>query len=527
MASRSPPFELRKRCLDTFKVPYHRFTRWKLIKVLEHYQQIPRISQCTKEGLFVQLEDYTKANDINQDIDLICRFVKTRLLPGEYSALSLRNFASDRIFHAYSGAEPPGQPSASVSLTDNSDGTDADSIQFNKELEFNAQRIPNSSLDDDTGGGDIGSDSSSWSITDDQDRYRPGFDDELEIEYSILSSPDLKTEYSSDHSDETSESSNRPSPDVKTEYDPEHPDLHLHDSDDATELFRHLDDTHDSDDDSDNDTLHNQLLVMLASIRHEHQTPKSPVQARGQKRQRETRLCIICLDSPDVDLFPEANCSETCAHEINVCTDCLTAHIGTQIRESPLRILCPGCSEPVGYQVVKTYASSEEFDRFERLGLMEAFKDDPSFIMCLGPNCDSGQLHEGGENEPIMECNSCHFKTCFVHKLPWHSGQTCEEYDLDRKEKLDQEAATNELLQRETKTCPNKSCGLHVMKISGCDHMTCHRCRFEFCWLCLAPYQAIRAHGNHYHEKNCRYYFDDTYGPRYEYDSDEESDISL
>mmetsp|Transcript_15759 Transcript_15759/g.23689 ORF Transcript_15759/g.23689 Transcript_15759/m.23689 type:complete len:381 (-) Transcript_15759:110-1252(-) len=36
------------------------------------------------------------------------------------------------------------------------------------------------------------------------------------------------------------------------------------------------------------------------------------------------------------------------------------------------------------------------------------------------------------------------------------------------------------------KRCPN--CKFHIEKSMGCDHMTCSRCRHEFCWKCMAAF---------------------------------------
>jgi IBR domain, a half RING-finger domain len=97
----------------------------------------------------------------------------------------------------------------------------------------------------------------------------------------------------------------------------------------------------------------------------------------------------------------------------------------------------------------------------------------PDFMMCLGPDCNSGQIHEGGDAQPIMTCTACKFKSCWTHQMPWHSGQTCDEYEAERQERFVQEAASKKFLDEKTKICPNIKCGLHVEKISGCDHMTC------------------------------------------------------
>jgi hypothetical protein len=105
--------------------------------------------------------------------------------------------------------------------------------------------------------------------------------------------------------------------------------------------------------------------------------------------------------------------------------------------------------------------------------------------------------------------------------MPCHSGQTCDEYEVERKERVAQEAASIQILDETTKICPNTKCGLHIMNISDNYHMTCQflnllqilwlifqgrTCKFEFCWICLAPYKPIRQRGNSFHTAGCKYY---------------------
>jgi hypothetical protein len=116
---------------------------------------------------------------------------------------------------------------------------------------------------------------------------------------------------------------------------------------------------------------------------------------------------------------------------------------------------------------------------------MAVFKDIPNFTMCLGPGCDSGQIYGGGHDQPIMTCTTCKFKTCFTHQLPWHAGQTCDEYDEAIVERLMQEEASMKLIGKISKICPTPSCGANIQKSAGCDHMTCEFSRLLLCrfWL--------------------------------------------
>jgi hypothetical protein len=85
-----------------------------------------------------------------------------------------------------------------------------------------------------------------------------------------------------------------------------------------------------------------------------------------------------------------------------------------------------------------------------------------------------------------------------------------------------QEAASVAAIGQLTKKCPGPRCIYNIEKDSGCDHMTCKfqhayqgtpanaslgsKCRYEFCWVCLADYNLIRRQGNSAHQRGCKYH---------------------
>ncbi|EHL03578.1 hypothetical protein M7I_0219 [Glarea lozoyensis 74030] len=115
---------------------------------------------------------------------------------------------------------------------------------------------------------------------------------------------------------------------------------------------------------------------------------------RGLKRRRVTKHCVVCLEDCDVDTFPEDKLTNSCSHEIDV-------------KDNPTRVACPTCLETLGFEAVRLYASAEAFER-----------------------------------------------------LPWHPEQTCAEFDAHQNgsaERLEQEAASERYLEKQTKICPNWS----------------------------------------------------------------------
>jgi hypothetical protein len=144
-------------------------------------------------------------------------------------------------------------------------------------------------------------------------------------------------------------------------------------------------------------------------------------------------------------------------------------------------------------------------------------------------------VHEGGNEDNIWRCEECGFRVCVVHDNTWHEGETCTEYDYrvsgqkekDEQKRKEQEEASLKAIGKMSKKCPGRKCGWNIQKNDGCDHMTCEcsaagrpdryrcctdllgsKCSHEFCWLCLAPYDAIRKTGNAAHNDDCKYHSD-------------------
>lgn len=90
--------------------------------------------------------------------------------------------------------------------------------------------------------------------------------------------------------------------------------------------------------------------------------------------------------------------------------------------------------------------------------------------------CGSGQIHDGGVEQPIVKCSSCGGRTCFQHKGPWHAGLTCDDWDLVQSEPdhgvvehriqtLRDIKASEETIKNISKLCPG--CGRSIEKNGG------------------------------------------------------------
>ncbi|KAL1839319.1 hypothetical protein VTJ49DRAFT_1647 [Mycothermus thermophilus] len=77
--------------------------------------------------------------------------------------------------------------------------------------------------------------------------------------------------------------------------------------------------------------------------------------------------------------------------------------------------------------------------------------------------------------------------------------------DLAKRRKQEEEASAKTVNQT-TKPCPG--CRAPIEKNQGCQHMTCSKCKHEFCWDCMADYKMIRAYDNSKHDRRCPWYPD-------------------
>lgn len=193
-----------------------------------------------------------------------------------------------------------------------------------------------------------------------------------------------------------------------------------------------------------------------------------------------TRTCSICADDKYFVEYPSETAlpSSCSAHCRNICLPCLGESLSAEISNKPLsRIGRPVCDQAWDRGFVEVHAKAGSVQAYytrEALALLEAL---PEFRFCQSPTCHSGQLHASGAAEPIVTCTDCGFQSCFVHRMPWHNGRTCAEFDTpetkeERRDRLAREKAAFEKKNgKGAKPCPR--CRAPIFRDGGCNEMIC------------------------------------------------------
>ena len=113
--------------------------------------------------------------------------------------------------------------------------------------------------------------------------------------------------------------------------------------------------------------------------------------------------------------------------------------------------------------------------------------NNPNKKFCPFPNCNSFAELKDIKNKNV-KCLNNH-KFCFLCLEKPHDGKPCK----DILDKSMEEFSKNNFIKK----CPH--CGIITEKAEGCNHITCSKCNYQWCWLCNGKYTT-----EHFREGKCR-----------------------
>jgi hypothetical protein len=214
-----------------------------------------------------------------------------------------------------------------------------------------------------------------------------------------------------------------------------------------------------------------------------------------------TRKCTTCLTEQPPDQFHE-RFSNVCQHvERTICNKCIYNKAKTLLETSnKTEINCPEphCTAKFNLkyirQLLRTFNKTEPVGNVNRQSKNHPAERKTEFIWCAHEECGSGQFHVMNQNfSPIVTCVLCKRQTCAVHRVKWHKGMTCNEYD--------QQQAVPVIT---VKQCPK--CQSNIENNLGSDRVICSKCKCEYCWECMADYKQIQKKGSRHHKTTCSQY---------------------
>ena len=172
----------------------------------------------------------------------------------------------------------------------------------------------------------------------------------------------------------------------------------------------------------------------------------NPFISKASKSPVTLKACDICVEERPLSEFPSAPITATCTHDFgSTCKECIRRHLATQLSSRGDAALTCICNEPLTAHDVQRNADRADFARYCERATLNAVEQDPRFVWCPANGCGEGQIHRYGAEEPIVTCFRCRLRFCFEHRVPWHEGLTCHEYE---QQENGQEVASDEQDER-------------------------------------------------------------------------------
>lgn len=207
---------------------------------------------------------------------------------------------------------------------------------------------------------------------------------------------------------------------------------------------------------------------------HSSSSTSSSSSSTATKAAVDERECPTCSEDVDVREFPRLSCGHTPA-----CRACLTRMIDNRVlREQNSRnFKCPerGCGGQLTRADFTTIINdAQKLARYD--AIVEG--EHPDARVCPGVDCTFRYRHIPGQpRTKTCQMPRCGIQFCSACMKNHPEGVDCELAKRYR------ESGAEVLIRQITKKCPR--CQWNIEKDGGCNHMTCGKCKYEFCWHCF------------------------------------------
>ncbi|XP_077997276.1 uncharacterized protein LOC144450510 [Glandiceps talaboti] len=226
---------------------------------------------------------------------------------------------------------------------------------------------------------------------------------------------------------------------------------------------------------------------------------------------QEDTVCDICADNISKTEDPV---DMPCNHQF--CRVCWESYLTGKIQEGCAHnIRCPAfdCTKLVPIETIENLVSRDMARRYLQFDIKAFVDSNPHIKWCPAPGCGRAVKYPEGEHpsrgsasnytappptSKSVDCGNGHFycwnclgeahEPCSCENLRvWHEKiAEIKPEELTNTSK-DSESAANILwLVTNSKPCPK--CNSPIQKNEGCNHMKCTKCKHDFCWVCLEPW---------------------------------------
>ncbi|EIN11480.1 hypothetical protein PUNSTDRAFT_83105 [Punctularia strigosozonata HHB-11173 SS5] len=214
-------------------------------------------------------------------------------------------------------------------------------------------------------------------------------------------------------------------------------------------------------------------------------------------------VCPICFDDTQTDTL-----SLDCAHAF--CTGCWNAYMTSKIRgegEHVIRCMAEGCQLVANDDFVRKALGDDTatWQRFQELLVRDYVAANKRLKFCPYPSCNYTVSCPAASTKsslativPTVTCggNAAH-QFCFGCDIDAdHRPCVCAVAKMWLKKCADDSETAN-WIKSNTKEC--SKCQSTIEKNGGCNHMTCKKCKHEFCWVCMGPWSE---HGTSWYSCN-------------------------
>ena len=203
-------------------------------------------------------------------------------------------------------------------------------------------------------------------------------------------------------------------------------------------------------------------------------------------------FCIVCYSElPHTKLI-----HPDCGHPI--CDECCTSHCEHQISLGPTKKLIKCGKEYCNYYfsmtTIEKMVSEDSFKKFKNYWCADFIDCRKNLFYCKSKyscNYIVEILHVPEDMKVIpaisMQCD-CGYNGCLGCNQIGHDPLDCDlfiKWSSKLSGNLD-EQKDMQWIKENSKPCPG--CKTPIDKNGGCMHMTCRKCKFEFCWICMDDY---------------------------------------